>query len=179
MVGGAGGLGRAVVEALRPHHRLAILDLDEAALARAREQLTDDGDAPQLLVCDVTDPVSIASAFRRVEAALGPVSVLVNVVGIPPTHASAAAIDLEVARRAWDVNVLGAWACMQAVIPGMAAMGWGRIVNVTSVSAVDGWRQRSEYAGSKAALASLTMTAAVEVAADGITVNAVAPGHMR
>jgi NAD(P)-dependent dehydrogenase (short-subunit alcohol dehydrogenase family) len=172
-------VGTAVVQALAGTHDLAVLDADEASLSGSERSL---GETPHSVMferCDVTDPGAVAEAFHRVEALLSPVDVLVYTVGIAPIHSPAVDTDPGVVRRALDVNLLGAWNCARAVIPGMTRRGWGRLVNVTSVMAFDGWRHRSEYAVTKAGLASLTKTLAVETAGSGVTVNDVAPGHMR
>lgn len=158
VTGGAGGLGRAVVEALRVDHEVTVLDVQ--------------GEGPHV---DLTDTHAVQRAF----AELGTVDVLVNAAGLAPTYGPAADLDLAAVRRALEVNLLAAWSCAQAVLPEMRDRRYGRIVNVTSVMASGGWRMRSDYAVTKAALRSLTETLAVENGAAGVTVNAVAAGHMR
>lgn len=172
VVGGAGGLGRAIVAALAPDYRLAVLDADRAALGTV-------GSAALCAQVDLTDAESIDRAFRRVREELGPVGALVNTAGVGPTYSPVATMRVDAVRSVLDVNCVGPWRCIAQVLPEMTEQRWGRIVNVTSVIAYDGWRWRSDYAVSKAALASLTETLAVEVAGAGVTVNAVAPGHMR
>ena len=128
------------------------------------------------VAADVTDKAQVLQMVLEVEERLGAVDILVNNAGVlRPTGIE------EIEEEEWDfvvdVNLKGAFLCSQAVIPGMRARGWGRIVNLSStagknVSTMGG----AHYTASKAGVLGLTRHIASEVASDGITVNAVCPG---
>jgi NAD(P)-dependent dehydrogenase (short-subunit alcohol dehydrogenase family) len=125
---------------------------------------------------DVTNKADVLSMVSFVEEKLGPIDILVNNAGVlRPTKL----VDID--ESEWDlvvdVNLKGSFLCTQAVIPGMKSRGWGRIVNLSStagknVSTMGG----AHYTASKAGVLGLTRHTALEVASNGITVNAVCPG---
>jgi 3-oxoacyl-[acyl-carrier protein] reductase len=128
------------------------------------------------LIADLTDPAATA---RALDEALrnGPITRLVNnVCVVCPASADEqtfAELDL-----AWSLNVRCAMQCMQAVLPGMIAAGFGRIVNMSSRAAL-GKEFRSAYAATKAALIGMTRVWALEMGRHGITANAIGPGPIR
>ncbi len=125
---------------------------------------------------DLADETSISDAFAKILAE-GPVTGLVNNAGIPGNDAlqdtTLAAFDRTIA-----VNMRAPMICAQAVLDGMKARGFGRIVNMSSRAHL-GKAKRTAYAGTKGALISMTGVWALEMAAFGITVNAIAPGPIR
>ncbi|GLY98764.1 SDR family NAD(P)-dependent oxidoreductase [Actinoplanes sp. NBRC 103695] len=172
------GIGRAT--ALRfaaLGYAVAVLDLDDAgAEETAREATTAGSPAVFAAHVDVTDQSSVTAAVRAAEAALPPVTVLANIAGISsPTRFEN--ITLEEWERIFAVNVRGTFLVTQAVLPGLRERGYGRIVNMSSVSGQRGGGVfgASHYAASKAAILGLTRTLARETEGQGITVNAVAP----
>lgn len=124
---------------------------------------------------DMTEPGEIAAMVAEARAALGSVDVLVNNAGIQHTAAIA---DFPVER--WDaviaINLSAAFHAMQAVIPGMKGAGWGRIINIASAHGLVGSAQKSAYVAAKHGLVGLTKVAAIELANDGVTCNAICPG---
>ena len=114
---------------------------------------------------------AVAAAIR----ALGPVDVLVNNAGIaiPPVGGKTAEADFD---RTITVNLKSAFLCTEAVLPGMRARRWGRVVNITSAAARGAGRVDVSYNASKAGMEGLTRGYAARTGRDGITVNAVAPG---
>ena len=117
--------------------------------------------------------------LRRIEAAQGGVAVLVNNAGILGTSATEA-LELAAWQRTLTVNLTGAFVCCKAVLPGMRARGAGAIVNISSLAGESGGiKPGVDYSASKGGLLALTRKLALEMAAHGITVNAVAPGTTR
>lgn len=124
---------------------------------------------------DVSDQARVEEIFTRLEDSYGPVLTLVNNAGIT---ADALAVQLrdEEWERVIDTNLSGAFRMTRRALRAMVRARFGRIVNITSLSAVRGVAGQANYSASKAGLIGLTMTVAVEVAKRGVTVNAVAPG---
>jgi NAD(P)-dependent dehydrogenase (short-subunit alcohol dehydrogenase family) len=167
LVTGAGsGIGAAVAQRLAvegAHVILADLTLEPVeALAR------DLGPNAQALQLDVRDEEQVASA-------LGDLDVLVNVAGVGSTT-NAPDTPLEIWENVFAVNARGTFLCCKHAIPSMAARGGGSIVNMASVAALVGLRNRAAYCASKGAVVALTRALAVDHVADGIRVNAVCPG---
>lgn len=165
VTGGARGIGRTIAETLRDlGARVAVGDLS----------------APDIPGCmgfelDVTDEASVASAVGGIEAAAGPVDILVINAGIfviePFEEAS-----VQSWQRTLDVNLTGGFLVSRAVLPGMRERGYGRIVSIGSSAGVTGGTKSvAAYAASKAGLMTLTKSIANEYASHGITANALAP----
>jgi 3-oxoacyl-[acyl-carrier protein] reductase len=181
LVTGAGqGIGRAVARVLAAEGaRVAIADRDEAAALRTAEELRADGAAASGHGVDVTDRAGVEAAVRAVLAESGRIDVLVAVAGIYPSTPVG-----EISSAEWglvmDVNVLGALHAMQACLPTMRERGYGRIVLMSSITGpITGQPGYGHYGASKAAMLGLMRSAAVELAAEGVTVNAVMPGNVR
>jgi 2-keto-3-deoxy-L-fuconate dehydrogenase len=157
LVTGAGsGIGAAIAR------RLAA-DRLEVVLADVRP-IEGDG-AVQV---DVRDEAQVAAAMRDLD-------VLVNAAGIGSTT-NAPETPLELWEDVFAVNARGTFLCCKHAIPGMVARGGGAIVNIASVAALVGLRNRAAYSASKGAVVSLTRALAVDHVGDGIRVNAVCPG---
>jgi 2-hydroxycyclohexanecarboxyl-CoA dehydrogenase len=182
VITGAGskrGIGRAVALHLaRDGWNVAILDINgHLAEDAAAEVASTTGVQARGYQVDVIDQASIAAAIERVTANLPPVEGLVNIAGV-----SAPFRFLEITPDEWDrvfdINVKGTFLVTQAVLPLLLAQGRGRIVNMSSVTAVQGGGMFGgpHYSASKAAVLGLTRALARELAPTTITVNAVAPG---
>ncbi|NAZ36684.1 L-iditol 2-dehydrogenase [Rubellimicrobium sp. CFH 75288] len=174
VTGGARGIGRAICEAyLREGARVAVADRLEA---EARETAAALGPSAMPLALDVTDRDSLAAGVRAVEGAWGGIDILVNNAGIF-NMAPLEEITPEDVRRQFDVNVAGTLFAAQAVVPGMRRRGrGGAIINLSSQAGRRGEPRVAVYCATKAAVISITQSLALELAPDGIRVNAVAPG---
>jgi NAD(P)-dependent dehydrogenase (short-subunit alcohol dehydrogenase family) len=176
ITGVSSGLGRALAEAaLQRGDRVAGSTRSAAACAEF-ERLAP-GRAIGLRL-DVTDEAAVHAAVATVEEATGGIDVLVNNAGYGLVGGVEAASLAEI-RAQFEVNVFGAIACMQAVLPAMRARGAGRILNVSSVSGLVGWPSLGIYSGTKFALEGISETLAMELAGMGIHLTLIEPGGLR
>ena len=177
VTGGASGIGWATAqEFLRAGWRVVIGDLDHGRVAGlalpAEIQAT-----PESIALDVRDQASVERAAAEVVRRHGRIDILVNSAGIQ-RHSPLADLDWAAWNAVMEVNLNGALRCLTTVGKQMIAQGKGSIVNIVSVAAERGAAGRASYAAAKAALVSITRTAAVEWAAKGVRVNAVGPGYV-
>jgi len=178
LVTGAGGtMGRAVVDALCADGcRVAMIDLNRASMASLQEK---HAERVLAIACDIGDPAAVKAAHAQVVAAFGEVDVLVNNAGILSNH-KLEATDVAEWRSVMAANLDGALFWAQAVVPAMKARRWGRIVNTSSLAAkTGGLTAGTAYSVSKGAMSALTFSLARELAAFGVTANAVAPAYVR
>jgi 3-oxoacyl-[acyl-carrier protein] reductase len=163
ITGASKGIGRAVAD------RLAAAGEAPIGIARTRP-----ADFPgEFFEVDLADRAATEDVLSKMVAG-GRVDAVVNNVGFAQLG-RIGSIDLDHLFDTYDLNVRTAVQVVQAVLPGMLAAGWGRIVNVTSLVTL-GTPERTPYAAAKAALETCTRIWAKELASTGITVNAVAPG---
>lgn len=173
ITGGSRGIGAAVAAALAGHGAaVTVLGRDRAALDAVAAGLPQ----ARAAAADVTDAASLADAFAAAREAFGPVDILVNNAG-----AADSAPFGRIARQSWDrmlaVNLTGPFLCAQAALPDMLAAGWGRIVTVASTAGLKGYGYVAGYCAAKHGVIGMTRALALEVAAKGVTVNAVCPGY--
>ena len=176
VTGAASGIGRATALALAADGwHVALGDIDEDGGAETARMIDAAGGHARFVACDVTSPEANA---RLAEAAreMGPLEAAVLNAGMEGPVAPLAAIDADDLRRVLEVNVMGVWHGLQAVLGGMLEAGRGSIVAVASVAGLGGFPFHSPYAASKHAVVGLVRTAALEAAASGVRVNAVCPG---
>ncbi len=178
VTGGGRGIGAAVARAL------AEAGVSVVVAARSRDQiegvaaeLTGAGHKAWAVACDVTDHQEVEALLHEAQEKMGGVDVLVNNAGIAAS-APLKAIELEQWNRIFAVNVTGTFLCTQAFVPAMIERGWGRVVNLASVAGKVGAPYIAAYAASKHAVVGFTRSVAAEVAAKGVTVNAVCPGYV-
>lgn len=179
ITGGARGIGLGIGSALADAGaRVVLVDLDEAAATAAAASLRDDGLAAEGIGADVTDRASVESLAALVTATHGRIDILAANAGIYP-NTEFAAIDDALWDQVMGINVKGAVHAAQACLPSMLARGYGRIVLTSSITGpVTGQTGFAHYGASKAAMLGLMRSLAVEVAARGVTVNAVMPGNV-
>ena len=175
VTGGASGIGLAAAQVLLAEGwRVCVADLAPGNLDAARARL-DAGDRARYVRLDVADEAAVVEAVGACDREFGPVRGLVNSAGIgrdvPCLETSA-----ELFRHILDVNLVGLFVAAREAALCMRAHGGGAIVNVASVSGLRGNVGRVAYGASKGGVVTLTQVMAVELAGDGIRVNAVAPG---
>ena len=174
---GAAGIGAAIVERLAAEGaRVALLDVDEAGGEAAASRASEAGAEVRFIRTDATAADEIRAAVSETLAAWGRLDILVNCAGGFVDNPALEDLDEAAWRSVVDLNLKSAYLCSRAVAPAMKEAGYGRIVNVSSLSGRDGILETSlAYSAAKAGLFGFCRRLAVEVAPHGVTVNAVAP----
>lgn len=177
VAGGSGGIGQAVVAALAGvEARPFVLDR-EPPIGGAGPAYGPDR-PPPFVRCDLADPDSAEAAIARVVESAGRLDGLVNAAGLTRDR-SLHKMSWEEWRSVIDVNLTGAFLVLKAAAARMREQGSGSIVQVASINGLRGKFGQANYTAAKAGLIALTRTAARELGAKGIRVNAVAPGMVR
>ncbi|HEX9580939.1 MAG TPA: SDR family NAD(P)-dependent oxidoreductase [Gemmatimonadales bacterium] len=178
VTGGGRGIGAAVARRLAAAGAAVIVAArSESQVAGVARDIIADGGSAWAQTCDVTDPESVAALADFAAKTLSQVDILVNNAGLAhsaPLHR----ITLEDWQRLFAVNATGTLLCSQAFVPGMMRRGWGRVINVASVAGLHGAKYIAAYSASKHAVIGFTRSLAAEVAASGVTVNAVCPSYV-
>lgn len=176
VTGGARGIGAACARALLLRGaRLTLAGRDQAALAAAAEQLSVLGEVDWQLL-DVSDEAAVHAGFAQAARRAGRIDILVNNAG-QAQSAPFGKTDSALWQRMLAVNLSGTFHCCQAALPAMLEAQWGRIVNLASTAGLVGYRYVAAYVAAKHGVIGLTRALALEVAAQGVTVNAVCPGY--
>jgi NAD(P)-dependent dehydrogenase (short-subunit alcohol dehydrogenase family) len=177
VTGGAKGLGRVMATALaQAGADVAICSRTIADCRAAADEIhRSTGRATCVTAADVTRDADVRQLVEHVERELGPIDILINNAGINIRGSTG-----ELAEADWDavidINLKGPFLCARRIGPGMAARGWGRILNMGSILSVIGIAGRAPYASAKAGVLNLTRVMALEWATAGVTVNAICPG---
>jgi 3-oxoacyl-[acyl-carrier protein] reductase len=177
VTGAARGIGAATAIRLAADGLdVAVLDLDEAACKETVDRITESGRRAVAVGANVADTAQVEAAVGRVADELGPPSVLVNNAGVLRDN-----LLFKMTDEDWDtvmaVHLRGAFLMSRAAQKHMVEQGWGRIINLSSSSAL-GNRGQANYAAAKAGLQGFTKTLAKELGQFGVTANAVAPGFI-
>jgi len=177
VTGAAGVLGTAVARQLVAEgHRVVMMDV---AVDRLEARASEVGAAAVPVVVDVSDPDAVERACQTIRNQHGTVDTLVNNAGILSNN-KAEGTSVDEWRRVLAVNLDSAFYLIRALLPGMRRQRWGRVVNVCSLAMKSGGLTAgTAYTASKGGLGALTFSLAREVAAEGITVNGVAPAYIR
>ncbi|HEX2175262.1 MAG TPA: 3-oxoacyl-ACP reductase FabG [Nocardioidaceae bacterium] len=177
VTGAARGIGSAVARQLaQDGFAVGVLDLDESACGNTVEAITKTGGTAACVGVDVSDEAAVDTAVTRVAEELGEPTVLVNNAGITRDN-----MLFKMTTDDWDsvmnVHLRGSFLMSRAVQKYMVDAKWGRIVNMSSRSAV-GNRGQANYSAAKAGLQGFTKTLAIELGKFGVTVNSIAPGFI-
>ncbi|MFJ4044627.1 SDR family NAD(P)-dependent oxidoreductase [Microbacterium sp. NPDC089987] len=171
VTGGASGLGRGIAAAFRAHgDDVWIADVDLAAAERVAAEI-----GARALRLDISDETSVLAAAESVRAD-GGLDVLVNNAGVVAGGGTLQQVEVDAVDSALRVNVRGTFLMLRVFGGMLAEQGHGSIVNISSIGARQPTPGLGHYEATKAAVDALTRTAAIELAASGIRVNAVAPG---
>lgn len=177
VTGAARGIGAAVAQRLAGDGlSVGVIDLDEAACATTVADIAARGGTALAIAADIADEDAVRIAVARVAAELGPPTVLVSNAGVGPRTELT-----DLTTEQWDtvlgVNLRGAFLVTRAVAPYMTAARWGRVITMSSISAV-GDVGRVDYASAKAGLIGFTKSLSLQLGKHGITANAIAPGFV-
>ena len=185
LVSGAGseqGIGMAIARRLGKAGARVLVTASSARIEQRAAELRQEGIEARAWVADLTDERQVAELGAWAEAQWGRVDILVNNAGMamqgsPEPFAELAQMDLATWQLSLTRNLTSAFLLTRAVLPGMQARGYGRIVNISSTTGTRGSNVgESAYSAAKAGMLGLSMGLALEVAKQGITVNSVAPG---
>ncbi len=174
VTGGAQGIGRAIVQSLADNGaRVAIVDIDAEGAERAAEDV-----GGKAWVGDVTDLERMEDVVDDIVAEFGGLQILVNNAGINTTGGRVPIHEylLEDWERIVETDLKGVFAVSRAGVPAILASGGGRVVNISSIAGLVPLRLQSAFVAAKAGVINLTRSMALELGAQGILVNAVAPG---
>ena len=172
VTGAARGIGYACAERIQQSGAaVSLWDQDREALAEAARRLG----AAHTAAVDITDEKSVAAATAAAIKALGKIDILVNNAGITGPNRKTWEFTPEEWRRVIDVDLTGAFLCSRAIVPGMRAQKYGRIVNMASVAGKEGNPNAAAYSAAKAGLIGLTKSLGKELATENIMVNCVTP----
>ncbi len=176
ITGGGRGFGKAFGTALAARGAHVVLaDIDAGAAEAAAAEIAAVGGSASAAACDVADEAGVAAMIDEIAATRGGIDILVNNAGLHSAAYNKPSADIGIAglRRLFDVNVMGVYICSLAAAPAMSGRPGAAIVNISSSAA---YANRAAYGVSKLAVRGVTVQLAREFAADGIRVNAIAPG---
>jgi 3-oxoacyl-[acyl-carrier protein] reductase len=181
VTGGGHGIGRAYARRLvEEGAKVVIAEIDAAAAEAVASELSSQGHSALAVRTDVAERASVEEMARRAVAAFARIDVLVNNAAVfatvPMSRAPFDRIDPSEWDRMMAVNLRGTWLASCAVIPQMRKQGYGKIINISSGTALKGSASRIHYVTSKAGILGFTRSLAQEVGPDNICVNCVAPG---
>jgi NAD(P)-dependent dehydrogenase (short-subunit alcohol dehydrogenase family) len=176
VTGGGGGVGRATAAALaRSGYDVVVLGRSRDALEAVAAPLRAAGHRALAVTADVADRATVEAALRDAREVMEPITCVVNAAGVAESSPLLPPDDV-LFDRTMATNVRGAWVVSTACLPAMLATGRGRIVNVASTAALQGFRFVAAYVASKHALLGLTRAMALDLKGRGVTVNALCPG---
>lgn len=179
VTGAASGIGRAVaLRYARDGFRVVVSDMDEAGGHETVQKIEEGGGEALFVPADVSDPAACEALVAETVRAFGRLDVACNNAGVLGEQAPTADYPVEEWQRVLGVNLSGVFYGMKAQIPALREAGGGAIVNMASILGKVGFAGAPAYVAAKHGVVGLTKTAAIELAAEGIRVNAVGPAFM-
>ncbi len=178
VTGAARGIGAAVAQRLATDgHRVAVVDLDEQACSGTVDAITSAGGSALAVGADVSSESDVTAAVERIAGELGAPTIVVNNAGVLRDN-----LLFKMSVDDWDtvmgVHLRGSFLVTKAAQKHMVEASWGRVVNLSSTSAL-GNRGQANYSAAKAGLQGFTKTLAIELGKFGVTANAIAPGFIQ
>lgn len=179
VTGSSRGIGKATAIRLAQNGFYVTVNYskDEQGAEETKRAIEDHGGSAISVKADVTNPEAVNHMVERTVEEFGDLGVLVNNAGFSK-HGTLDELSYEEWQKGLDVNLSGSFNCAKAAAPKMKNLGWGRIVNISSLRAMTGSDHGSHYASSKAGVLGLTKSLALELSPE-ITVNAISPGYTR
>ena len=176
VTGGGSGIGAEIARQLAGAGAAVVVsDIDLAAAEAVQSAIIAQGHKAIAVQHDVTSAPSAAALLAKAEADLGPIHILVNNAGV-----SGNSPFLQMTEEEWDrvlnINLKGHFLTTRAVLPGMVARSYGRVINLSSICGKQGFPNIAHYCSSKFAIIGFTQSLAKEFAKSGITVNSICPG---
>jgi NAD(P)-dependent dehydrogenase (short-subunit alcohol dehydrogenase family) len=176
ITGGNRGLGEAMAKALaEAGASIALVARDTARLKQVRDAIAQQGGTAEIFTADVTQEKDVAAITDAIQQRFGNPQILINSAGIN-IRKNLVDFSLDEFRSVIDASLIATFLMCRAFVPGMKSTGYGRILNMSSIMSHVSIAGRSAYSSAKAALLGLTRALALELAADGVTVNGISPG---
>jgi len=179
ITGAAVGIGRAAaIQFAKDGANVGLLDVNAEKLEQVKAELAAYGERIAVVPCNVSDQKSVEDAVEALKQKFGNIDILVNNAALWRLKASFLETTVESWKQYMDVNIMGVVHCTRAVLGDMIQNQYGRVINIASVAGVYGNANMALYSATKGAVISFSKALAKEVAAYGITVNAISPGSV-
>ncbi|RRJ30568.1 SDR family NAD(P)-dependent oxidoreductase [Halocatena pleomorpha] len=176
VTGGAGRIGSEDCRVLAEEGaEVVVLDVKEDAAQDVADGIEEDGGTAHAVECDLTDRDDVSATVGALREETGGIDILINNAGMVDARARMQDFEDDTWDRDMSINVTGTYNITHEVFPGMCEREWGRIINMSSITGIQGGFGQASYATTKAALIGLGKTLALEGAQSGVTCNVVAP----